>query len=391
MPNSGIRKVKDRHIDLHNHINCIPTFLLETREIMVLTMGSLCVKIILSNRVFLGVFVLMQQARSLKSQGDSFCAEIESHNPRAHILEYILMEEHNVMERKKKVFSLTCLICLILMGALLVMQFLPYWTIEKSEMAQLNYPMEEDYKISMWRYVTFPLDYPAVTEYFEKCYKDYSREYFDKNVKPVYDKQFRAYYNDHIDQYSDDRVREYIDAELKSFYYQNNLDRFYAEQFKDFLRERFEENKDADFKKVLKNYSEEELAELYEVCFAQHSEEYFEKYSEDYYNIYFETDMIVNEKGYLIDSMIIIPWGVLLCLIFGIVCYVMGMEFGVPCLSVICGVIGVSKYVSAYRTIGILTMSNVWWLHLAIFAVILVIGIWMVYEYITTRYIFRKR
>ncbi len=235
------------------------------------------------------------------------------------------MEEHIVMERKKKVFGLTCLICLILMGALLIMQFLPYWTVEESFMSQLeakdlpkNYDGVGDYKISMWRYVAFPTNYTAVTKHFEKCYEDYYRESFDENVGDTYKKQVKAY----------DKANP-----------------------------------------------ETPIAE----------------YSDAYYDVYFKTDYIVNEKAYLIDSIIVIPWGVILCLILGIVCMVAGLDIGVPVLSTVCGIFGVSKYISAYRGIGILTMNGLWWLHLAIFAIILLLGLWGLVNHLTSRYAIRRR
>ena len=229
------------------------------------------------------------------------------------------------MERKKKVFSLTCLICLILMGVLLIMQFLPYWTVEESFLSQLetedlpkNYDGSGDYKISMWRYVAFPNDYPAVTLSFEQEYKSYYREQFDEAAEPAFKKQVNAY------------MKENPDSTMNEFY-------------------------------------------------------------EEYSDICFETDYVTYEKGFLIDSIIIVPWGLLLCLIFGVVCNIVGLEVGVPILSTVCGIIGVSKYVSAYRGIGVLTMNGIWWLHLAIFAIILVLGLWGLVTYLAERYTFRRR
>ncbi|MBR4308715.1 MAG: hypothetical protein IKT58_03875 [Oscillospiraceae bacterium] len=284
------------------------------------------------------------------------------------------------MEKKKKDFKFTGMISLVLMGVLLIMQFLPYWTFKDGS---------EKCSVSMWEYVAFPSNYEKITNYFEHQYRTYFKENYEKEFKAQYSKQLDAYYKARSASLSDARIIEYIEAALKDFYTYNGLERFYDEQFKDYLRENYNPKADKDFADLVKGYSEEQLAEIYNLCFLQHSEEYFKKYSKDYFNIMFETDYVVNEKGYRIDTMVVIPWGILLCLIFGIVCKLMGLDLGVNILATACGFIGVCKYIGAYRGIGILTMSKVWGLHMLVFVAILILGVWGLVNFLSTKYSFK--
>lgn len=264
------------------------------------------------------------------------------------------------MSKTKKALNLTGLISLALMGVLLIMQFLPYWSLNDS-------------KISMWQYVAFPNSYKELTEYFEGEYRDYRRAEFDTSLKTAYEKQLRSLFDAKVNS-GDETIKEY----LTNYYYETRMSVYEDDWFKAYQQSRFEAEADKDLAKAAKVFSPSEMTEIYKSCYAL--------YPSEYTDAYFNVDYAQNEKGYLIDSIIIVPWGLLLCLIFGIICKIMYLDFGVYSLTAICGIIGVSRYVTAYRNIGALTMSNLWWAHLAVFAIIMVLGLWSTVTFLSSRY-----
>ena len=302
------------------------------------------------------------------------------------------------MEKKKKFYKLTGIIALALMVVLLIMQCFPYWTISGEFLGQIedkkalpeDYTGSGDYSISMWKYIAFPTDYDGVTMYFEDYYKNYYKQQFADQFHDSFTSKVKSHYN-HSTDLAEARLVDFIQSSLQDFYHYNHLGRFYEDQFKDFLKANFKERADKDLKAAARAFTDEELAEIYNISFGQHSEEYFKMYSEEYFDLFFETDFDENQRAFTIDTIVAVPWVLLLCLVFGLVCLWKGLEYGVPCLSIVCGLVGVSKYISAYRTVGILTLNDFWWAHVAVFAVILILGICSLTDYLNTTYTLRIR
>lgn len=201
---------------------------------------------------------------------------------------------------KQKTFNLTCLICLILMGVLLVMQFLPSWTIGEDFMSTIKNPKQipadyagtGDYTVSMWKYIAFPDDHKAVTKYFEKHYKD------------------------HYEEHPEDKPADKINEKGKA----------------------------------------------------------------------------IDVSGYDVKSIILVPWGLLLCIAFGIIVgLVMQKDVAIPLGATIAGLIGVIWYGKAWLRVGALSISNLWVVHIALYAVVLVLGVLLLVDFFKKLVELRKR